>query len=282
MARQRRLSTGVDWIELTTTASDWKAADPALLGTMLTQLHLIRAFEETVLELAGEGLVHGPAHSSIGQEGGAVGSIASLRSTDAVNGSHRGHHQFLAKALTHVSGGKLDPSAPVGEKVQEVLQRSLAEILGLAQGYCRGRGGSMHLQWFEAGALGTNAIVGGGAPAATGNAWAQKHAGTTDLTINYFGDGASQIGSVLESMNLAATWKLPVCFFIENNLYAVSTNASEISADGRFSVRGQGFSIPAWRVDGMNPLAVHLAMEAAVFFGLVGFEFHDAGVAFHQ
>ncbi|NYF09864.1 2-oxoisovalerate dehydrogenase E1 component [Leifsonia sp. AK011] len=263
MARQRRLSTGVDWIELTTTASDWKAADPALLGTMLTQLHLIRAFEETVLELAGEGLVHGPAHSSIGQEGGAVGSIAGLRSTDAVNGSHRGHHQFLAKALTHVSGGVLDPTAPVGDKVQEVLQRSLAEILGLAQGYCRGRGGSMHLQWFEAGALGTNAIVGGGAPAATGNAWAQKHAGTTDLTINYFGDGASQIGSVLESMNLAATWKLPVCFFIENNLYAVSTNASEISADGRFSVRGQGFSIPAWRVDGMNPLAVHLAMEAA-------------------
>ncbi|MGX5682665.1 alpha-ketoacid dehydrogenase subunit alpha/beta [Schumannella luteola] len=263
MARQRRLSTGVDWIELSTTPADWKAADPALLGTMLTQLHLIRAFEETVLELAGEGLVHGPAHSSIGQEGGAVGSIVGLRSTDAVNGSHRGHHQFLAKALTHVSGGTLDPAAPFDARVQEVLQRSLAEILGLAQGYCRGRGGSMHLQWFEAGALGTNAIVGGGAPAATGNAWAQKHSGTTDLTINYFGDGASQIGSVLESMNLAATWQLPVCFFIENNLYAVATNASEISADGRFSVRGQGFSIPAWRVDGMNPLAVHLAMEQA-------------------
>ena len=104
-----------------------------------------------------------------------------------------------------------------------MLQRTLAEILGLAQGYCRGRGGSMHLQWFEAGALGTNAIVGGGAPMAAGNAWAQKHSGTTDLTINYFGDGASQIGSVLESMNLAAAWKLPVCFFIENNLYAVST-----------------------------------------------------------
>lgn len=230
---------------------------------MLTQLHLIRAFEETVLELAGESLVHGPAHSSIGQEGGAVGSIVGLRSTDAVNGSHRGHHQFLAKALTHVSGGTMDPSADVDAAVQEVLQRTLAEILGLSQGYCRGRGGSMHLQWFEAGALGTNAIVGGGAPSATGNAWAQKHAGTTDLTINYFGDGASQIGSVLESMNLAATWRLPVCFFIENNLYAVSTSAAEISADPRFSIRGQGFGIPAWRVDGMDPLAVHLAMEAA-------------------
>jgi 2-oxoisovalerate dehydrogenase E1 component len=263
MPRQRRLETGVEWIELSTTATDWKAADPALLGTMLAQLHLIRAFEETVLELAGEGLVHGPAHSSVGQEGGAVGSIVGLRSTDAVNGSHRGHHQFLAKAINHVTGGAMDPAADLSAPVQDVLQRTLAEILGLAQGYCHGRGGSMHLQWFEAGALGTNAIVGGGAPMAAGNAWAQKHAGTTDLTINYFGDGASQIGSVLEAMNLAATWKLPVCFFIENNLYAVSTRADEISADPRFSVRAQGFGIRAWRVDGMDPLAVYLAMEQA-------------------
>ncbi|MFP5251211.1 MAG: thiamine pyrophosphate-dependent enzyme, partial [Actinomycetes bacterium] len=222
-----------------------------------------RAFEERVLDLAGEGLVHGPAHSSIGQEGGAVGSIVGLSSQDAVNGSHRGHHQFLAKAITHVSGGSLDLDHLVDETLQTVLQRTLAEILGLAQGYCRGRGGSMHLQWFEAGALGTNAIVGGGAPMATGNAWAQKRAGTSDLTINYFGDGAAQIGSVLESMNLAAAWKLPVCFFIENNLYAVSTRIEESVADTRLSVRGQGFGIPSWRVDGMDPLAVHLAMEEA-------------------
>jgi 2-oxoisovalerate dehydrogenase E1 component len=98
---------------------------------------------------------------------------------------------------------------------------------------------------------------------AAGNAWAQMHSGTTDLTINYFGDGASQIGSVLESMNLAAAWKLPVCFFIENNIYAVATNISESVADTRLSVRGQGFSIPSWRVDGMDPLAVHLAMQQA-------------------
>ncbi|MGM0931761.1 MAG: alpha-ketoacid dehydrogenase subunit alpha/beta [Actinomycetota bacterium] len=263
MPKRKRLQTGVDWIELTTTEADWTAAAPELLGSMLSQLHLIRAFEEKVLELAAEGLVHGPAHSSIGQEGGAVGSIVGLRSTDGVNGSHRGHHQFLAKALTHVMDLELDPTNPVTPKVQDVLQKTLAEILGLAQGYCRGRGGSMHLQWFEAGALGTNAIVGGGAPMAAGNAWAQKHSDTTDLTINYFGDGAAQIGSVLESMNLAAAWKLPVCFFVENNLYAVSTRADEITADSRFSVRGQGFGIPSWRVDGMDPLAVHLAMEEA-------------------
>lgn len=264
MAKQRRLQTEVPWVEITTTPADWKAADPALLATMLGQLHLIRAFEERVLDLAAEGLVHGPAHSSIGQEGGAVGSIVTLRSTDAVNGSHRGHHQFLAKALTHVAPTGLTLDALVTADIQTVLRRTLAEILGLAQGYCRGRGGSMHLQWFEAGALGTNAIVGGGAPMATGNAWAQKHAGTTDLTINYFGDGAAQIGSVLESMNLAAAWKLPVAFFVENNLYAVSTHIEEAVADTRLSVRGQGFGIPSWRVDGMDPLAVHLAMQEAI------------------
>ncbi|MFM2719731.1 alpha-ketoacid dehydrogenase subunit alpha/beta [Microbacterium mcarthurae (nom. nud.)] len=264
MAKRKRLNTGVEWAQLETTTADWKAADPALLGTMLGQLHLIRAFEEAVLDLAGAGLVHGPAHSSIGQEGGAVGSIVDLRPADAVNGSHRGHHQFLAKTLTYVSGGVLDPASLVTPDVQTLLDRTLAEILGLASGFSGGRGGSMHLQWLEAGALGTNAIVGGGAPLATGHAWAQKHAGTSDVSINYFGDGSSQIGSVLESMNLASTWKLPVAFFIENNLYAVSTRADEASADTRFSVRGQGFSIPAWRVDGMDPLAVHLAMGEAL------------------
>ena len=263
MPRVKRVQPAAEWNELSTTAADWKAADPGLLAAMLGQLHLIRAFEETVLELAGEGLVHGPAHSSIGQEGGAVGSIVSLRSTDAVNGSHRGHHQFLAKALTHVTKGVLDLRQLVTPEVQEVLQRTLAEILGLAQGYCAGRGGSMHLQWFEAGALGTNAIVGGGVPMAAGNAWAQQHSGTSDITVTYFGDGAVNIGSVLESLNLTSAWRLPLCFFIENNLYAVSTTVEEATGEPRLSGRALGFGIPAWRVDGMDPLAVHLAMERA-------------------
>ena len=263
MPKRRRLDPKAPWLELTTTAQDWKGADPALLATMLGQLHLIRAFEETVLELAGDGLVHGPAHSSIGQEGGAVGSIVGLGSTDAINGSHRGHHQFLAKAINHVSGGVLDPASLVTDGIQTVLQRTLAEILGLAQGYCRGRGGSMHLQWFEAGALGTNAIVGGGVPLAAGNAWAQKHAGTADVTVSYFGDGVINIGSVLETMNLASAWKLPLAFFIENNLYAVSTTVAEATGEPRLSARALGFGIPSWRVDGMDPLAVHLAMKDA-------------------
>jgi 2-oxoisovalerate dehydrogenase E1 component len=290
MPRVKRLSPAADWQELICTPADWKAADPALLATMLGQLHLIRAFEETVLELAAEGLVHGPAHSSIGQEGGAVGSIAGLRSTDAVNGSHRGHHQFLAKALTHVTKGSLTPEGLVTPAVAEVLQRTLAEILGLAQGYCGGRGGSMHLQWLEAGALGTNAIVGGGVPMAAGNSFAQKQSspgGTTprtprgapdgsaivsgaragsegsDLTVTYFGDGAVNIGSVLETLNLASAWKLPLCFFMENNGYAVSTTVEEATGEPRLSARALGFGITAWRVDGMDPLAVHLAMERA-------------------
>ena len=263
MAQEKQLQPGSTWVELRSTSDDWKGADPNFLLTMLGQLHLIRAFEETVLELAGEGLVHGPAHSSIGQEGGAVGSIAGLRSTDAVNGSHRGHHQFLAKAITHVSPQGLNPESLVTGDIQIVLQRTLAEILGLAQGYCRGRGGSMHLQWFEAGALGTNAIVGGGVPLGAGNAWAQKASKTDDLTVSYFGDGAVNIGSVLETLNLASAWKLPLCFFIENNLYAVSTSVAEVTAEPRLSARALGFNIPAWRVDGMDPLAVHLAMKKA-------------------
>ena len=248
------------WVEIKTTKQDYQNADPKLLETMLGQLHLIRAFEEAILDFAGEGLVHGPAHSSVGQEGGAVGSIVGMRPTDAINGSHRGHHQFLAKAIAYVAP-QLDVTNLVTSQVQEVLQKTAAEILGLAQGYCKGRGGSMHLQWHEAGALGTNAIVGGGVPLAAGNAWSQKRAGTTDMTTSYFGDGAVNIGSVLESMNLTAAWDVPLVFFIENNLYAVSTTVAEATKEDRLSGRGLGFGIPSWRVDGMDPLAVWHVMQ---------------------
>ena len=111
------------------------------------------------------------------------------------------------------------------------LLRTLAEICGLDRGFSHGRGGSMHLQWKEAGAIGTNAIVGGGVPLAAGSAWAHQFAGTDAVAVTYFGDGASNIGSTLETFNLAAAWKLPICFFIENNQYAVSTNVD--GGDGR-------------------------------------------------
>lgn len=252
------------WRELVTTKDDWDAAAPSLLGAMLASMHLIRAFEEKVLELAGQGLVHGPAHSAVGQEGGAVGSILPLRATDQINGSHRAHHQFLAKSIKYLEPKGLKPDREFSAPVRTLVTRTLAEILGLAQGFCKGRGGSMHLRWAEAGNLGTNAIVGGGVPFAAGAAWAHKKAETTDVAVTYFGDGATNIGSVLETMNLAAAWRLPLCFFIENNRYAVSTKVEESTAEPRLSARGLGFGIPSWKVDGMDPLAVWLATQAAL------------------
>ncbi|MDX6222829.1 MAG: 2-oxoisovalerate dehydrogenase component [Frankiales bacterium] len=264
MTEHRQLQPASAWVELVATQEDWDTAEPALLTAMLHQLVLIRSFEEYVLELAAAGLVHGPAHSSIGQEGGAVGSVLALRSDDAVNGSHRGHHQFLAKALAHVTPKGLDLTEELPDDVRTVLLRTLAEICGLDRGWSHGRGGSMHLQWKEAGAMGTNAIVGGGVPQAAGFAWANRQAGTDAVAVTYFGDGAVNIGSTLETFNLASAWQLPVCFFIENNLYAVSTGVAEATGEPRLSARGLGFNIASWKVDGMDALAVHLAMQEAV------------------
>jgi len=251
-------------IEYRGSAADWDALEPALVERMICVLQAIRAFEETVLTLASAGLVHGPAHSSIGQEGAAVGSILALESADQVNGSHRGHHTFLAKALAWLGANAIGIRSAIPGNVREVLNSALAEIMGLAPGYCRGRGGSMHLRWREAGVLGTNAIVGGGVPLAAGAAFAHKHAGTRNVAVTYFGDGAVNIGSVLETMNLAAAWRLPLVLFIENNHYAVATTVDESTAEPRLAARGLGFAIPAWRVDGMNPAAVHHVMQQAL------------------
>ncbi|MCW2749223.1 MAG: hypothetical protein JWR83_333 [Aeromicrobium sp.] len=264
MSVHERLEQGAPWVEVIATDEDWDAADPHLLTSMFGQIVLIRAFEQYVLELANDGLINGPAHSSIGQEGGAVGSVLPLTSQDTVNGSHRGHHQFLAKVLGHVEPKGIDPTRPYSEEVRAVVLRTLAEICGLDRGFSHGRGGSMHLQWKEAGAIGTNAIVGGGVPLAAGSAWAHRHAGTDAVAVTYFGDGASNIGSTLESFNLAAAWKLPICFFIENNQYAVSTSVAEATGEPRLSARGPGFGITSYRVDGMNPLAVYLTMQEAL------------------
>lgn len=264
MPEYENLTPASPWKQVSSTAQDWDAVDGDVLRTMLSRLVWIRRFEEQVLELAGQGLIHGPAHSSVGQEGGAVGSILPLTSADQVNGSHRGHHQFLAKAFGHVAEPASGSLLKLTDSVRTVLSRTLAEICGLAEGYCRGRGGSMHLQWREAGAMGTNAIVGGGVPQAAGFAWSNRAAGTDAVSVTYFGDGAVNIGSVLETMNLAAAWKLPVCFFIENNQYAVSTAVGEATAEARLSARGLAFNIASWRVDGMDTLAVHQAMTEAV------------------
>lgn len=264
MPNIKNLTLEAPWVEVQTTQKDWDDADAKLLKTMLVQLHIIRAFEETALELASQKLVNGPLHSSIGQEGGAVGSIINLTAQDQINGSHRGHHQFLAKTLGFVSANGIDPNKEFSPEIRTLLKRTMAEICGLADGFCGGRGGSMHLQWKEAGSLGTNAIVGGAVPFAAGFAWSHKQAKTDAVAITYFGDGAINIGSVLETFNLSAAWKLPICFFIENNQYAVSTTTEEATGEPRLSARGPGFKIASWRVDGMDPLAVYLTMEQAL------------------
>lgn len=253
------------WIEVSSTPQDWDDAGPAKLLRLLYHTHVVRAFEEAVLVLEKQGLVHGPAHSSIGQDGAAVASMALLGSGDMITGSHRGHHQFIAKCMRHVDDGAYDPRrAPFPEPVRAMLYRSMAEILGLADGFCNGRGGSMHLRWVEAGAMGTNAIVGGGVPIANGLAWAKKRQGQGNVAFTFFGDGGANIGSVPESMNMASLWSLPICFYIENNGYAVATSIAEETRETRLSSRGGAYAIPAFRVDGMDPVATMLATEMAV------------------
>jgi 2-oxoisovalerate dehydrogenase E1 component len=259
-----KITQETPWQEVRSTAADWDALGADELRRMLWHLQLIRSFEETLLTLDGEGLVHGPPHSSIGQEAGAVGSIATLRTGDLLTGSHRGHHQFLAKGFRHLEVPGEDPLAAAPDGLDTFLHRSLAEILGLSPGFGGGRGGSMHLRYGASGAMGTNAIVGGGVPLAAGMALAKRRQGKGDVVFTYFGDGAGNIGVVPETMNLAALWQLPLCFFIENNHYAVATTLEESTREPRLSSRGPAFGIPAYRVDGMDLVAVHLATQMAL------------------
>ena len=252
------------WYRLEATQADWQAEDPVLLARLLEQLLIIRHFEERVLDLFKAGCIHGPAHASIGQEGGAVGAMSVLGSTDKINATHRAHHQFLAKFLNHVTASGYDPrQSELSAEMQDVIHRSMAEIMGLSPGYCGGRGGSMHMRWDAAGVLGTNAIVGGNPPQAAGYALADKLKKNGHVTVTFFGDGATQNGSSYEAMNMAALYDLPIVFFIENNLYGVSTHVRETTRETRLSARGMGLAIPSLEVDGMDLLAVRKALQWA-------------------
>jgi 2-oxoisovalerate dehydrogenase E1 component len=258
-------SSDTIWARFEPTDADWDGEDPVVLARMLEQLHVIRVFEEKVLQLKGEQLLHGPAHSSIGQEGGAVGCMSALGAQDKINGTHRMHHQFLAKVLNWAMPVDYDPrrSEPNAD-MRDVVERTLAEILGLKSGFCGGRGGSMHLRFAEAGCLGSNAIVGGNPPHAVGYAFADKRLGRDHVSVTFFGDGALQMGATLESLNLAALYSCPVIFFVENNLYAVSTHVREQTREQRLTSRGPCFGVPAIEIDGMNPFAVRKATQWAV------------------
>jgi 2-oxoisovalerate dehydrogenase E1 component len=259
------LKTNTPWFRVEATDADWKKEDPMVLAQILEQLILVRKFEERILELWQAGCVHGPAHASIGQEGGAIAAISALGAGDKINGTHRAHHQFLSRFLYHEMPEGYDPRGDdLTAAMQDTVYRSMAEIMGLSPGYCGGRGGSMHMRRDEAGVLGTNAIVGGNPPQAAGYALADKMLGTGNITVTFFGDGAMQNGAAYESMNLAAIYDLPMVFIVENNLYGVSTHVSEATRESRLSARGQGLAVPSLEVDGMNVMAMRKAMEWAL------------------
>lgn len=235
---------------------------PAGLTWMLQQMILIRQFEEAVLKLKDEGLVNGPVHSSVGQEAVAVGVVAALRSQDWITGSHRAHHQYLAKALCALAEPGFNPlERPFSDAMREAVRVELAEIMGLAAGCSGGRGGSMHLTLRAAGVAGTNAIVAGGVPHAAGFAWADRFLGRDKVTVCFLGDGAVYQGVTHEASNLASIWQAPVIFFIENNHYAVATNADKACSAKPLTRVASAYGMPAWRVDGTDAVAIRLLIE---------------------
>lgn len=237
---------------------------------MLFQIFLVRRFEEKLLELKDQELIHGPVHSSIGQEASAVGCMHALAAGDLITSTHRGHHHFLCKTINAHAGIDFDPLDAIPAVVFDIVRRTAAEIMGLGEGYCRGRGGSMHLADRDSRCLGTNAIVAGGVPCATGAAWAEKLKRRQHCAVAFMGDGALGQGVVHEVMNMAAVFAVPVIYFIENNLYAVATHVAEAFAVEHLAQHGLAHGIDGLVVDGMNPLAVYAAVQCARELALQG------------
>jgi acetoin:2,6-dichlorophenolindophenol oxidoreductase subunit alpha len=214
------------------------------LGTRLyRQMVRIRRFEEQVNELYTRALMPGLAHLYIGEEAVAVGICEALKKSDYVTSTHRGHGHCLAKGATP--------------------DRMFAELLGKEAGYCRGKGGSMHIADPATGNLGANAIVGGSAGIATGAALTAKRLKTDQVTVCFFGEGALGQGVLYEVMNLAALYKLPVIYACENNLYTEYTHFSETTA-GDILARGTAFGVHSESVDGQDVRAVHAAAQKLV------------------
>jgi pyruvate dehydrogenase E1 component alpha subunit len=204
----------------------------------------IRRFEEQILQVYTGGLMDGLAHLYIGEEAVAVGVCSALAKDDYITSTHRGHGHCVAK------GGRLD--------------RMMAEVMGRVTGYCRGKGGSMHITDLSLGILGANGIVGGGFGIATGAAMSAKMRKSGQVAVCFFGDGAANQGIWFEVMNLAAIWDLPVIYVCENNQYGEHTAADRVTAGGSIADRAKPFGIPGTVVDGMDVLAVHAATREAV------------------
>jgi len=211
---------------------------------MYRQMVLIRHFEELALKLLGEGLIHGVVHPYSGEEAIAVGVCANLRTTDRIVSNHRGHGHCIAKGAD--------------------IKRMMAELFGRIDGYCKGKGGSMHIADFDVGMLGANGIVGAGLPIAAGAAVAAQLDGDDGVAVAFFGDGATGEGPFHESLNISALLKLPVIWVCENNQYAAETPVGSGLAARDVADLGAGYGIPGQAVDGNDVLGVYAAAQEAV------------------
>jgi pyruvate dehydrogenase E1 component alpha subunit len=210
----------------------------------LRQMYTGRAFEEMAEKLYALGKIHGTMHLSIGMEASAVGTIAAVRKGDYILGTHRGHSQLVAYGAD--------------------LNLMMAEFTGKATGYCRGRGGSMHIADVPGGYLGAQGIVAGNIPLAVGVGLAIRNRKTDQVCFCMFGDGATNEGAFHESLNMAAIWKLPIVFVCENNQYGMSMNIQDAIAIDRISDRASSYGMPGVTVDGNDVMAVYEAISEAV------------------
>lgn len=208
----------------------YRRYDHAQLREALRKMHLIRQFEEGAEESYMRGLIHGTMHLSIGQEASAVGMCMGLTNEDQITSTHRGHGHCIAKGAD--------------------VKRMFAEFFGKTTGYCRGRGGSMHIADVSTGNLGANGIVGGGIPIAVGAALTAKKLKTGNVVMSFFGDGANNEGAFHEALNMAAIWKLPVIFVCENNGYGMSTSVARSTAVKDIADRAAAYDMPGVIVDG--------------------------------
>jgi pyruvate dehydrogenase E1 component alpha subunit len=222
------------------------AQDPELLLTYYREMLLIRRFEEKAGQLYGMGLIGGFCHLYIGQEAVAVGMQHALKDGDSVITAYRDHGHMLATGM--------DP------------RRVMAELTGRATGYSKGKGGSMHMFAKSKRFYGGHGIVGTTAPLGTGLAFAHRYREDGGVTLCYFGDGATNQGQVYEAFNMAALWKLPVVYVIENNKYGMGTSVERASATHELYRRGEAFGISGEPVDGMDVLAVREAGDRAVAY----------------
>jgi 2-oxoisovalerate dehydrogenase E1 component len=263
--KQKNIKTDSDCLRFVSDDEDVRALGAPLAARIVFQTHLINAFEEEALKLSGEGCIWGPVHVSVGQEAAAAASLAAVGKADMITGSHRAHHQFLAKTLNWALPDAWNPlRKDLPPEGQEVVRRTLGEIMGLKIGYCGGRGGSMHLHNAEAGVMGTNAIVGGGIPVTAGLAYAEKFRGTGRVSLSFFGDGAVNIGSFHEALNLAGLWKLPAIFVIENNEYAVGTRADQATAIRDICLRCGSYGLHGRQVEGDDVASMYHVFREAV------------------